>query len=124
MDSMEGSSTDHQVQKAVDLVCVQTAVDKRETAVAAGFTTYAAAVTAAQAQRKTDLHAAWAMTDATARKDAIKAAWKTFTGSVKTARKALKTGNKAAWSTYKTDRKACGGGESDGEGSGSGQEVQ
>src|SRR3989337_3275850 len=76
----DSSGTDQpEVNSAVDLVCVQTAVDKREDAVAAGFTVYSGSIVAAQSHRKADLHAAWAITDAQERKHSIKAAWKTFT---------------------------------------------
>lgn len=103
---------------ATQLACVGAAVEKRESALHAGFTALQTSITTAYATRHTSLVAAWAMTDADAREAAVKASWKAFKDSVKAARKTGKDVRLASWKTFKTEVKACGlngkGGESEG----------
>ncbi len=93
--------------QAATLSCVASAVAKRESAIQAGFTALSSSWNLALTTRASDLAAAWAMTDKTARNTAIKDAWKKFTASKKAARKAYNDARKASWSQFSTDRKAC-----------------
>ncbi len=97
----------------VDGACMSSAVDKRDTAVIAAFDTFTASVKAALTKRKDDLKAAWALTDATARKTALRTAWQNFTKSHKSARDAYRVARQAAWKQFKTDSKTCKGNASD-----------
>ena len=94
-------------KKTVDIACVQKAVDKREDALIAGWTSFNTSMSAAYSARKTALHDAWGMSDATARKTAVKTAWENFKKSAKAARQAWKTARKNAWQTFRSDAKAC-----------------
>lgn len=95
------------MRPAVDIACVQTAVDKRETAIMAAFATFTTTVNSALTTRKNALHAAWAMTDSKARREAIKAAWSAFHNTWKGATKKLHSDRKAAWEQFRKDAKAC-----------------
>lgn len=101
----------------VDSACMQTAVDKRDTAIMAAVDAYAVSVKTALTTRKDALKAAWALTDKAQRETASKAAWTAFSGTWKKASQSTKAARKAAWATFKTDAKACGqtGAEASGE---------
>lgn len=94
-------------KKTVDIVCVKTALDIREDALMAGWSTFNTSVSSAYAARKTALDAAWVMTDAAARSAAIKAAWTAFKTAKQGAQKKWQAARKAAWSAFRTAAKAC-----------------
>lgn len=91
----------------MDLACMQTAVDKRDTAIIAAFSNFTSTTTSALGMRKQNLVEAWKLTDKKARRDAIKRAWNFYTTSVKIARRAFNASRKAAWKQFYTDRKSC-----------------
>lgn len=91
----------------VDAACMQSAIDKRDTAIIASVDSYAATVKTALQTRKDALKAAWAIQDKTARNTAIKAAWASYQGTWKKASTAVRAARKAAWSAFKTDAKNC-----------------
>lgn len=94
--------------KSVNLTCMQTAVDTRETAIGTAFDTMHTSVKAALAARKAALHDAWGMTDKVARNKAIKAAWKKWKTDNKGAHIKLRTERKVAWETFKkTVKNTC-----------------
>lgn len=92
---------------AADYVCVQTAVDARETAIASAFGTFTTAENAALAARKSALHDAWNMTTAKTRNTAVKKAWSDFRTANRVAYKDLRTAHKVAWKDFATASKAC-----------------
>lgn len=94
-------------KKVVDLTCMVSAVDKRDTAIAAAWDTYAAAIKLALQTRKDALKAAWGISDRTQRRAAIKAAWDAYAKSRREARSAFNTARKNAWNQFYKDRKAC-----------------
>lgn len=102
----------------IDATCMQTAVEKRDTALMAGVDTYTASVKSALQVRKDAIKAAWALTDKTARNAANKAAWTAFQGTWRKASQAMKATKKTVWQTFRTEAKACGqtGADSSGEG--------
>ena len=93
--------------RVLDVGCIQAAVMKREDAIIAALDAFYAAKKAAHIVHRDALVAAWALPDATARKEARKAAEMAFGESMKTARKAWHDARKAAKKTFKTERKAC-----------------
>ena len=99
--------------KTVDIACVKTAMDARETALMAGWATFNTSITSAYTMRKAALDAAWVMTDANARKTAIKAAWDAFKKSKQAAAKQWRTDQKAAWLAFRTATKTCKAGDVD-----------
>jgi hypothetical protein len=94
--------------RSVDLTCMQTAVDARESALTTAFGTFHDAVDTALTARKTALHDAWGLTDKTARLAAIKSARETFKKSHESALKTLKKSRVTAWESFKTTaKKTC-----------------
>lgn len=89
------------------VVCVQAAIESRDTAVSASVDTYAAAAKSALSVRKDALKAAWALAKKAERREAIKTAWKTYKKAVKTARQTFKESRKTAWNTFKTAMQTC-----------------
>ena len=106
-----------------DPVCMQNAVDKRDTAVIAGFDAYHTSVSSALLTRKTALVAAWGLTDVTARNAAIRVAWKDYRTALSNARKTLRTARLAAWKQFHTDRRACKGPNNSNEANGQGVDA-
>ncbi len=104
--AMEGSG-EVKVKAQVDNVCVQTAVDARETSLIAAWGTYNTAMTAAYTARKTALHDAWGKTDVKERRAAVKAAWDAFSKAKKVAVKGWNDTRKGVWKTFRTAAKAC-----------------
>lgn len=100
-----GSST--QMASPADLACMTAALDKRETAVQAGFDAYYTAAKAALGARKTALDAAWSLADNHARKDALKAAWKGYKTALRDARKTFNNGRKSAWKIFAGESMLC-----------------
>lgn len=94
-------------QRNVDAVCMQTAVVTRDTAVIAAVNAQSASWVNALEVRRDALKAAWAMTDATARKTAVRDAWKNYRNSRKEIREKFRSDRNAAWTQFKTDAKAC-----------------
>ncbi len=92
----------------LDVACIQSAVDKRDTAIIAAVDAYHDAIKSALQTRLAALKTAWAITSRTDRRTALKNAWSAFTASQKLAAKNLKTAKKNAWTQFSTDRKACG----------------
>lgn len=90
-----------------DLACMQTAVEKRETAIIAALVTYTNAWKTSLETRKTELNAAWGITNNKDRRNAINAAWKKFREARKEQRRAFRDARKSAWKQFKTDAKAC-----------------
>ncbi len=91
-----------------DAVCMQTAVDKRDSAIISAWDVYSAAVKSALSARKDALKSAWGITDAKERRAAIKKAWADFSSAVRQARKDFNSARKSAWKTFMADRRACG----------------
>jgi hypothetical protein len=87
---------------AMDIACVQKAVDAREGALGDAFTAFSGAESHALAGRKSALNTAWGLTDAKARRTAREGAWAEFRAGNKAAYTALRTSRRAAWSTFKT----------------------
>lgn len=86
---------------------MQTAVEKRETAIIAALVTYTNAWKTSLETRKTELNTAWGITNNKDRRTAINAAWKKFREARKEQRRAFRDARKDAWKQFKTDAKAC-----------------
>ncbi len=92
---------------ALDVACIQGAIEKRDTAIIGGVDAFGTAIKSALTTRKDALKAAWAVEKAKDRRAARKAAWAAYDKAAKDAHSALKSVRNGAWSTYKTDLKAC-----------------
>ena len=96
-------------KRDVNIACMQTATDARETTLIAGRTSQSTETVAAYNARKTTLHNAWGIADRKTRREALKVSWKNFREDMKEGQDHWKKVRKDAWNKYKTDRKACGG---------------
>ncbi len=93
--------------RSVDVACVKSALDKRDTAIETSVDAYHVAVSAALKIRKEAFKAAWDNLVVTDRNAAMRAATAAYQMSVKDARTAMKTSHRTIWDQYKTDMKAC-----------------
>ena len=92
----------------IDTACMQSAVSKREAAIASGFSAYSSTVSSALSTRASAFASAWGLTSAKARNTALKAAWKAYRSSVSSARSAWSKARQSAWVTFYSARKSCG----------------
>ena len=92
----------------LDIACVKSAVEKRESAVIAAYDKKTAAIKTALTTRKTALKEAWDKTTIKERLVARLAAWKAFRAAKLGAQKVYVGEIKAVWRQFKTDRKSCG----------------
>jgi hypothetical protein len=92
------SSKNHRV----NLTCMQTAVDTRETKITNTFKTFQEDTLAALAMRKTALNKAWGESDKVERGKMVKSAWADWKTAQKKSHTALKVGRKSAWENFKT----------------------
>ena len=90
------------------LACVKTAVEKRETALIATLESFYNAMKAAFETRKTELLAAWSITDGKERRKARYEAWKKFTKTYRESRKTHNNTRKEIWKTFGQEAKNCG----------------
>lgn len=94
-------------EKVVDLNCVKTAVEKRETAIIAAIDTYSTSVKASFEARKTALLVAWGITDTKARNIAIKNAFAKNKVAKRVATKIYKKARLITWQQFTKARIAC-----------------
>lgn len=104
------------IEQAVDLACMQNAVEKRDSVVMTAFDAFHTAVRSALEARKNALKTAWGMTDPEDRKDAREEAWEDYFDAFRKAKRDLKKARKAAWHQFRHDRQACGARADEGEG--------
>ena len=93
---------------SLDLVCMQDAVDARDSAIIIGVKTYGDAMLTALNTREFALKAAWGITVVKDRRATIAKAWADYRVTLKTARAAMNTARNAAWTTFNVTRKTCG----------------
>lgn len=110
--------------KTVDLVCMQTAVEKRDNAIIAAADAYYATVKIALTTRRDALKAAFGITDKTQRRTTIRNAWNTYKSAHRKAKSTLTSTKNAAWRQFNTDRKACGPGAASEDATPSGVDAQ
>jgi hypothetical protein len=93
---------------ARNVACIQTAIEKRETALIAGHNTFNTSIVNALTVRKDGLKSAYALTEKGATKTAKKATWSKFKTDTKAAHDSMRSVRKASWNTFNTDMRACG----------------
>ncbi len=119
----ESTSTASSTPRTVNTACVQTAVLKRESAVASAFDAFSTAVKSALTARSSALNTAWGKTDRKEIRTEVNAAWKTYRASLKSAKQTHNKAVRAAWSGFKTDAKTCGPNAASEESAGQGSEL-
>ena len=95
-------------KRMVNLVCMQGAVDKRDTAIVVAVDKLSVSWKKAVETRKGVLVSAWKIEDTKARREALRAAWNAYNKEHKVARDMFKTDRRLAWKQFETDRKLCG----------------
>lgn len=106
----ESTSTEKENRKPIiqpSPACMQAAIDKRDNAIMASWTSFGTAGTSALTTRRDALKAAWNLTDRKERAKATAAAWSAFKTASRDARKTFNDGRRGAWKQFYTDRKAC-----------------
>jgi len=93
---------------AEQLACVKTAVEKRENSLIATLDSFYTSMKAAFETRKTDLLAAWSITDSKERRKARTEAWKKFNKTFRDSLKKHRADRAAAWKTFEQEAKSCG----------------
>ena len=101
------TSTPPKPKKVVNLVCMQTAVEKRDNAIIAVFTARDAALITALTARRDALKAAWGISDAKARRTALRTAWDNYKKARRKAVDDFNKARKAAWRQFYKDIKLC-----------------
>ena len=91
----------------LDLSCMQTAVQKRDSSIIAAFDVFHTSLSGALTARRDALSTAWGITDARQRRAAIKSAWDAFKASKDSAVKTLRNSRNDAWKQFVADGKAC-----------------
>lgn len=99
---------DTRVGTTTDLVCMQSAVEKRDNTLGDAWDAFGSTMNSAMHDRRDALKEAWGISDKNERNQAIRSAWESFRSTHKSARKDFNTERKDAWKVFKTDRKACG----------------
>jgi len=104
----ESTSTVSTSTPAINLPCMQAAIQKRANAVTPAEDAFWTATRAAMQTRLSAVIAAWGITDQTARQTALKAANQAYRDALKPAREARQATVKSAGEQWKTDVAACG----------------
>lgn len=93
--------------RALNVVCIQSAVRKREDAHIAALTAFFNAKIAAHTTFRDALVSVWGLSPEDVRKTARRTATQAFESAVQTARSALNAARKQAKNTFKSDRRGC-----------------
>lgn len=104
---LQEAGTGTVIDRNVDIVCMKTAVEKREVALLTAFDAYSAKLKTARETRKTDLLAAWSIQDAKERHTAIKAAWEKYRQAVKAATKEWNQSRRGTWTQFAQEARNC-----------------
>ncbi len=94
--------------KKVDPVCLQNAIEKRDSALITGLTAQSSSIISALTARKDAVKAALVLPTKAEVHTARKTANAAFEKSTKAAHVTMKTVRTSTWSAYRTDAKACG----------------
>jgi len=101
------ASTTPKIIKTVDIACVKTAINKRESTVQTAFDSFNTIIKSALQTRQGALDVAWSTDDKAARNKAIKAAWTNWRAQKREAAKVFNQARRAAWKQFVVERKAC-----------------
>jgi hypothetical protein len=90
------------------ILCVQTALEKRENALIAGHDAFNVSIKAALVKRLAGLKDAWAQQTLALRQDKRQATWKIFKADGQNAHNAMRLVKTNTWKTFDTDMQTCG----------------
>jgi hypothetical protein len=95
------------VKQKPDIVCVQAAIEKRDSSIITGHNAFNTSIVAALTARKDSLKLAWTKEVRTEREEAKKKSYTDFRTSTKSAHEALRTVRSTSWKTFESDMKVC-----------------
>ena len=90
-----------------DPICIQNAIEKRDSAVIVAFDKFSVAIKTALGIRKDALKAAWAKPTTKERREAVRAVWNDYKKATRQAGATAKQERKAAWDQFRKDRMDC-----------------
>lgn len=90
------------------VVCMQAAIERRDSTIIIATQNYSTSVTTALQARKDALKTAWAITNRPERRKALRMAWNNFQGTWRKASAEIKQARLKTWQIFATDRRACG----------------
>jgi|GEM_PF-5413569 len=93
---------------AVNMTCIQTAIDKRDSAILDAFDLYHDEIVAVIKVRTVALTEAWSLSDRKARKEALKIAWYEYKTNHMKAVNTWRTTKRSAWNLFYSGRRLCG----------------
>lgn len=96
------SSTRQTPNRALDMTCMQTAVDVRETALMSALEAFQSQMISAMEKRKTAFSSVWTGTEISSNRSRYSATWSTWKKEHKVARDTLRRDREAAWKTFRT----------------------
>lgn len=99
---------DEMEEPKIDLVCMQTAVEKKENAEIAATDTFNTGIKTAMTVRRDALKSAWGIEDRKIREEATKKAWKDFRRTMKTLQKVMNKAMRTAVRQFEDDSYDCG----------------
>jgi len=91
----------------LDIVCMQTAVEKRENFMIRALENFASSSKIALEKRKNDLKIAWGITDKNKRRQAINKAWNEFNKTQKKIKFDYNKEKRAVWNQFIKERNNC-----------------
>ncbi len=106
--SPQGMEKKTKLPKHIDLVCMQNAIEVRETGMFSAFGDHMSNLKASLENRHSDLIAAWKIENNTERKTALKNIFETFKAERKEERDAYHAKKQDISTTFQAERKACG----------------
>ena len=109
-DESQSPDASRSIRPVVDTVCMQNAVEVRDTAVSTAVGTLSTSIQTALSVRKDALKVAWgaySQSTPSERRAAFKIAWKNFTMSRNQAVRTFRTSRHDAWTKFRTSAKAC-----------------
>lgn len=105
---MMRNKPDNRTPAVLNVQCIQTAIEKRDTAIITAHGAFNTSIVNALTTRKDALKLSWAKPTNEERKSTRKVALDAFRTSQKGAHEALRTVRKTSWSAFETDMKVCG----------------
>lgn len=108
LGQVTSSSTSSTISAQPKVACVQNALEKRESSLIAGHSTFNTSIITALTARKDGLKSAYALADKAATKSAKKTVWANFSTAQKNAHDAMRNVRKNSWTTFNSDMRACG----------------
>jgi hypothetical protein len=94
--------------KAVKVLCIQNALEKREVAIITAHDVFNTNIKNALTARKDGLKTAYVNTEKVGKENAKKTAWSKFKTDTQSAHSTMRSARVASWNTFNTEMNTCG----------------